>query len=213
LLDICGKRSDHNSTFQQLFDLSKEEPKIEEPSMMDLLSVRQMGTIRVHPSFNPAAKLLSIRSIWTTVGQALCPVGFITFNPVRINEPVKSPPSYVYQFHLSASLHYIIATQLPDTQYRLQNRRSLKPTQVGWNDEGEAGLTWERTGRLKQTLSDRRSRTGKSRCMLSLTVCAVTYAREVGGGHRKRDQHGRQQTLIRTVKIQPGRRVHNEGRL
>ena len=74
--------------------------------------------MRVHPSFDPATKLLCIRSIWTSLGRTLHLVGFKPFNPVRVNEPIKSSPGYVYQFHLSTFLHYIIATQLPDTQHR-----------------------------------------------------------------------------------------------
>ena len=69
--------------------------------MIDLLSFGQLGFIGFDPSFDPATKLLCIRSIWTTFWRTLCLESLKALNPVRINKPIKSPPCYVYQFHLS----------------------------------------------------------------------------------------------------------------
>jgi hypothetical protein len=48
----------------------------------------------------------------------------------------------VYQFHLSILLHYIIATQLPDTPLRCQNEQSTGGGGV------EARTNW--TGTIKE---------------------------------------------------------------
>ena len=101
LRGICGKRSGRNSTFQQMFGLLKRGTKDRVPLATCLLSFWQLGSIGFHPSLDPATKLLCIRSIWTTVGRILSPKGFEALNPLRINEPIKSSPSYMYQFHLS----------------------------------------------------------------------------------------------------------------
>ena len=66
-----------------------------------LLSFRQLGSVGFHPSLDPATKLLCISSIRTTFGRILHLKGFEALNPLRINEPIKSSPSYMYQFHLS----------------------------------------------------------------------------------------------------------------
>lgn len=106
-----------------MFGPLKRGAKDRVPSATGLLSFWQLGSIGFHPSLDPATKLLCIWSIWTTFGQILSPKGFEALNPLRINEPIKSSSGYVYQFHLSTLLHYIIATQLPDTPHRCQNRQ------------------------------------------------------------------------------------------
>ena len=87
--------------FSKCLASQRGEPGIEDPSTTDSLAFSGLRSIRVHPSFDPTTKLLSIRSIWTSFGRILHLVGFKTFNPLRINEPIKSSPSYMYQFHLS----------------------------------------------------------------------------------------------------------------
>jgi len=99
----CGKRLGPIPLFSKCLTSWRREPRVEEPSTTGLLSFRRMGLIRVHPTFDPTTKLLSIRSIWTSIGRTLRLEGFKTLDPVRIDEPIKSPSRYEYQFHLSAS--------------------------------------------------------------------------------------------------------------
>jgi hypothetical protein len=155
-----------------MFDLLKRGTKDRVPSATGLQSFGRLGSIGFHPSLDPTTKLLCIRSIWTTVGRTLGLKGFKALNPVRIDKPIKSSPCYVYQFHLSAFVRYIIATQLPDTPHRCQNfpRNEIvnwrsafsKPTKLGWNDEERRGAVGSQSVRVSrpQTLSGRRSRIG-----------------------------------------------------
>jgi hypothetical protein len=106
-----------------MFDLLRRGTKDRVRSATGLLSFQRLGSIGFLPSLDPTTKLLCISSIWTTVRRPLGLEGFKTLNPVRINKPIKSSPCYVYQFHLSAFLHYIIATQLPHSAKRCQNSR------------------------------------------------------------------------------------------